>query len=351
MVYLPLIRARWFGFCRLDGMKKIFLLVLIIGIVAVSESVRAQSALYYTGKRIHLSSVKLLSETANYLKLSVVVSNTGREDLRLYPDLDIGKVVITFGDSFSNSHVAPYKWQIVKAVIGSKKQLRAGEVLTLTKLKIRKDPNDLPRSTLSEKIGTTEENRSAGDAANPKLPGTTGAPNPSSPKAMKTSTVHHEGDDTKAETPAASPSKILSPIGVLPRKEKAPGCVDLMIDNIEVVKRTKRRVYLDVTLHNYGTGTFVYDPKSERYENLAIKAYLGAVPRLTRGALVTGGQHFNEIFRKPFTLGPGETIHGTTKVSLELFTKFTPVVILELDPFLALPECDKSNNVGTVILK
>ncbi|HHB79703.1 MAG TPA: hypothetical protein ENK85_10770, partial [Saprospiraceae bacterium] len=68
---------------------KIFSALFCIFLSIFARQVYGQGATEYTGKRVHLSSVKLVSESKKNLKVSLVLSNTGREDVRLYDGLNI----------------------------------------------------------------------------------------------------------------------------------------------------------------------------------------------------------------------------------------------------------------------
>jgi len=110
-------------------------LLLFVGFTQVGYG---QWATEYTGKRIHLSSAKIVSKSKKNLKISLVVSNTGRNDIRLYDGLNLKTVIFTFGDSF-DGQLAPYKERIVEKLKNSNNTLiRAGQLFTPKSFKIRK---------------------------------------------------------------------------------------------------------------------------------------------------------------------------------------------------------------------
>ncbi len=298
-----------------------------------------QWATEYTGKRMHLSSAKVVSESKKNLKISLVLSNTGRQDIRLYDGLNLETVVFTFGDSFKGQ-LAPYKVRILKKLISSNNTLiRAGQLFTPKSFKVKK----------LTKEDTTKVAPSFAEAEQKKYlkvrePKEEKVKAPKHPRKVSHPKENKHRKSTKTKT--------MSPIGELPKPEASNKCFDLVVEDLEVVKSSKRNIYLKFNLINYGEGVFKFDRKNDRYDNLSIKTFFASIPRLTRGALIVGGEHFDDLFdQKKFELGFGEKISGTIKVSLEKMTKFTPVVILELDPFSAISECDKVNNVATVLWK
>ncbi len=296
-----------------------------------------QWATEYIGKRIHLSSAKVVSESKKNLKISLVLSNTGRQDIRLYDGLNLETVIVTFGESFEGQ-LTPYKERILKKLIASNNTLiRAGQLFTPRSFKVRrltKEDTTKVEPTIAEvekkkylKVHEIVEEKNVN--------------NNEKNKPKKSTQPKHEKE-----------VKTMSPIGQLPKPEASSKCFDLVVEDLEVVRSSKRNIYLEFNLINYGEGTFKFDRKNDRHDNLSIKAFFASIPRLTRGALIVGGEHFDDIFdEKKFELAFGEKISGTMKVSLEKMTKFTPVVILELDPFSAVSECDKVNNVSTVLWK
>lgn len=319
----------------------------------------AQDALEYTGKRIHLSSAKVVSESKKFIKISVIVSNTGKKDVRLFDDVNRGLTTFTYGISFEKEKIKKYKADIIDRVLGLNTIIQKGQLHSPKAFKIRKNKpekdqepvlfaekkkEDLPESEM--KSTPKPEPKSTPESAPIALQKPKTKPEP---KRIPESTpiTHHEKTETKK---GQKNKKILSPIGVLPKPEKKDVCFDLVIDNLRINKKSKKNIYVTFDLVNYGQGVFTFDRKNQRLENLSIKAFFASIPRLTRGSLIAGGAHFDEIFdEKKFSLGFGQSTTGTLKIPLELMTKWTPVVILELDPFSTVIECDKVNNVNTVL--
>jgi len=330
-------------------MKLNYAILLVFFVFSIQDSF-GQGATEYTGKRMHLSSVKLVSESKKNLKISLIISNTGRQDIRLYDGLNLETVVFTFGVTF-DGQFSPYKERILNKLIASHNTLiRAGQLYTPKSFKIKKlSKEDTSKVEPYFKEVVPKKNQTVTDSKETK----------SEEDKEEKSVVNTKNEEEKAvvnakkEKPKKSKKqRTMSPIGELPKPEASNKCFDLVVEDLEVIRSSKKNIYLRFNLINYGEGVFKFDKKNSRYDNLSIKAFFASIPRLTRGSLIVGGEHFDDLFdEKTFELGFGEKISGTMRVPLEKMTKFTPVIILELDPFSAILECDKVNNVTTVLWK
>ena len=121
-------------------------------------------------------------------------------------------------------------------------------------------------------------------------------------------------------------------------------CPDLYIDTIFVVKQNNRWLEIEYILNNTGKGpAHLLGQSSSDDDNLAIRAFLSSSERLTRGSLPIGGGF---IYNSPNDglLEVNGTYRGKLKLDIKKLTRFTPYLILSVDPFNAITECDKTNN-------
>ncbi len=359
-------------------MKLIKFTFLLLAFLVVGN-IQAQEYGAYTGMRIHITSTRIISESKRSIKIGVILANTGRKDVRLHSGLNRKDVVFSFGESFENEKLALYKDIIINQILDFNTTLRAGQLFSPKGLKIKKawlhekvapskavmlDPNHLPKESFKPII--LDPNDLPEEKAKPIFPKeekitqtkqkiipTTPINQPEEiiiskiPKSEEKQIEEHQNPN-----PKSTPTKVLSPIGELPKPEMGMQCFDLLVENLTVEKNTRKYTILSFDLINNGAGSFTFNRKNPKQENLSIKAFFASIPRLTRGSLIAGGEHFDKLFKeKKFTLGFGEHIKGTIKIPLEKMTKFTRVIILEVDPFSAIHECDKVNNVSTVVWK
>jgi hypothetical protein len=124
-------------------------------------------------------------------------------------------------------------------------------------------------------------------------------------------------------------------------------CSDLYFDTLFITRLNKNTATLGYRISNKGKGPAALRGTSGNSEdNLAIKAYLNRTGKLSKGAIPIGGTFIND----KELLKPGEIYTGEIKLDISKKTKFSSVLILELDPYLLVRECDEANNTGTISL-
>jgi hypothetical protein len=129
-------------------------------------------------------------------------------------------------------------------------------------------------------------------------------------------------------------------------------CPDLCFDTAFVVRENAKNIVLRCVIRNRGAAAApLAGRKAARTDNVALNFYFVGGDRLTRGAILAEG-----VFLRPKRAGgedlllPEETIESEFEVPLENHTRFSPNLALELDPFLAVSECDRTNNVKIIYL-
>ena len=122
-------------------------------------------------------------------------------------------------------------------------------------------------------------------------------------------------------------------------------CPDLRIETIKVVKQKKNYVIIQYTIKNVGKGPADIEGNSKGQEdNIAVKAFMTSSEKLNKGALVLGGDVIENRSKNAGALLPGETHTSNIRLDINTMTEFTPVIILELDTFGQVRECDETNN-------
>jgi hypothetical protein len=128
-------------------------------------------------------------------------------------------------------------------------------------------------------------------------------------------------------------------------------CPDLRFDTAYIVDQTKNEVTIRYVLRNTGGSTARLLGETDAQEdNLAVNVYFNRATKLTRGAIQGGGTYLKE--GKETTNGllfPNARIFGEVTVAKERLNQFAPNIILELDPFMTLVECDKKNNTFVIL--
>jgi len=128
------------------------------------------------------------------------------------------------------------------------------------------------------------------------------------------------------------------------------GCPDLVFDTVFITQYTDKKMTLDYVVRNRGSQSArLLGDSPSREDNLAINVYFSGSLRLTRGAVLGDGIFVREG-RETLdgVLLPGQQLQGSLVVNLKDRTSFSPNLILELDPFQTVRECDKANNTWGV---
>ena len=123
-------------------------------------------------------------------------------------------------------------------------------------------------------------------------------------------------------------------------------CPDLTIDTLNIIKSSKKSVTLQYTISNQGKGPAnLLGSKKGDEDNVAFKAHLSRTGKLNRGAIIIGGDFVRGLPKeKNGILQAGESFTGTLKLDIRKMTRFTPVIILELDTYQSVRECNERNN-------
>lgn len=128
-------------------------------------------------------------------------------------------------------------------------------------------------------------------------------------------------------------------------------CPDLRFDTAYIVERTKQTLTIRYVLRNQGgsTARLLGDSDAEG-DNLAVNVYFNRATKLTRGALLADGSFIKEgVETQNGLLFPNARLHGEIVVSRKNQSVHASNIILEVDPFTSLVECDKTNNTFVIL--
>lgn len=130
-------------------------------------------------------------------------------------------------------------------------------------------------------------------------------------------------------------------------------CPDLTLNDLQVVKMGKKWATVEFMITNVGKGPArIYGTTPKEADNVYIKAFLSGSKKVSRGATTLGGMYVNKgVSNKAGKLMPDESMKLQMKIDIRKKTKFTSVLILDLDAFGNCRECDETNNKQHVVLK
>lgn len=278
---------------------KLNLIFFVLIFFAFGHSASAQDHLQdkvYNGYRVYLAKIKEVDKNDKHLKIAYQAINTGRQDLQFGKDIDqkmAKDLIVKFSVKFSNGPLSIYRQDIVDKLLQEDFQIVAGKIAPVREMKIPVKKQPLAKTT----------------------------------------------ESTPAQTESQSP--------ILDKS----ACPDLRIEAIKVLKQSKRSVTIEYTIKNIGKGPASISGRTKKEnDNMAVKAYMTSSSKLTKGALVLGGD-FVKGFKNNAPLQPNENLTTTIKLNISEMTKFTPVVILELDTFGQIQECDETNNLNYIQVK
>jgi len=272
----------------------------------------------YTGYRVYLADLEVLQQTDKMLKIAFRTVNTGRQDLEFGQENteSMKKMVVRFDPVFENGKMQTHIADIIGSLKRQEFAVVAGKISPKRQMEVQLNSGNsgaaAPPSQDISKITSTPVAET----------------NPISPDDQKkneettTTTIPDESLYFDAET-----------------------CPDLRIESIRVLKQKRNYITIEYTIKNNGKGPANLEGTSKSEDdNIAVKAFMTSSSKLTKGALVLGGAVVENRSKNAGPLLPGETY--TTKIRLDTntMTKFTPVIILELDTFGQVRECDETNN-------
>ena len=301
--------------CKLHFLRNGLLLALLLWISSttahsmVSVDSLPMPQKEYKGMRVHLHDIQISKKETDWVKITYVPINTGRADLRFgKAHVDhLKNLVIDFDEDFYASNLADLRAEIEKNLYYEDLTVFAGAIHQKKEMKIE---------TKGYAVALNEELMEKGSGS-------------SSKKSDEGSFSINVGQSDEA-------SNFLD----------KTTCPDLIISEVKILKQSKKSVTIEYTIANQGKGPAnLLGEKKGNQDNVAFKAHLSRSSKLNRGAIVVGGDFVKDLPKeKNGLLQAGESHTGTIKLDIRKMTRFTPVIILELDTYQNVRECDERNN-------
>jgi hypothetical protein len=251
----------------------------------------------YNGYRIVVADIVVKKKKSKSAQLQYKLINTGRETIfhkkgeRTKPP-----IYFEFDKSLKKAALLAYKNDIIQQVLNNDITLEAGQSLKKQTMKLRLDPN----RKLAEEEEDDSFTISVGDNSS-------------------------KGKDYIARN----------------------FCPDLRLDTLIITRQTRKWATIEYRISNNGKGPASFKGESGKGErNLAIKAFLNRTGKLSKGSIPIGGAFIND----QDLLKPGEVYTGVIRLDITKKTKYSSMLIIHLDPYLAVRECDETNNKKAVSL-
>ncbi len=277
----------------------------------------------YIGYRMALVNLSVSPDKSkNTYKITFTAINTGRKDLLFGKKISKPpQLVINFDHSLMDTGLSDHVETIRTAVINENFHIAPGKIAEARTVKVKLSQSPKPPQEVFEPMET-----------NPQKPGT-GIELP-----------EKEEQFTAKAAPMDDFENAL--LGAPAHQYDENACSDLVFESIKVVKKSKGKVTLEYTIINNGEGPakLVHSQK-QAHKNLAFQAYLSSKDKITKSSFSLENSFIEKGLKDSNgKLYPGQRFTGTVKINVQKMTKFTPFVILELDPYLSVHECDKTNN-------
>jgi len=289
---------------------------LFLFLVFLSQVAIGQIGKPYEGYRVYLANLEVIKQSDETLKVAFRTVNTGRMDIEFGKGNteSMQKMVVRFDPSFENSDMQPYLMDIIASLKQQEFAIIAGKISDRREMEVPLNYASNGASPAPAEILTNTN--------------TTEVPKPESTPVTKI-------EDSSVESSIEKDLQYYNP----------ESCPDLRIETIKVVKQKKNFIVIQYTIKNIGKGPANIEGDSKVEEdNIAVKAFMTSSEKLNKGALVLGGDVVENRSKNAGPLLPGETHVNEIRLDINTMTKFTPVIILELDTFGQVRECDETNN-------
>ena len=285
----------------------------------------AQVDMQYQGYRLQVYNIKVLKEGRDFYQIRCNLANTGRENLDIEEFRPQPRLILNYDHTIFENKLGSYRENIRRSMTTANLKLKTGKVKERFELRF---PKLLPEDTVR---------------------------NPNPPAMITEAGVNKDKDaaanpSPKKEETAAEAEKSALPVAVFV-PEDAP-CYDFSIDTVIVKDMDKKWLTLEYTLKNNGnTGAPMLGATDAENDNLALRAFISGVPKMTKGALVFGGTFVeNQEKGADGKIPPGLRYKGTFRLDIRDKSRYMNYLILSLDPFNTVDECDERNNVHVVDL-
>jgi len=263
----------------------------------------------YSGYRIYIRKVTVLKQKGKEFLLGMEVVNTGKRPISFGPGFPARYLQTRFDESLSSSGLLPLGLQIREGLLNTREKLEVGDWRTDLQLLVRSDVE-------IEQTELTKDNFE-----------------------RVSSTIQR-----KSSTPAPSRSKDKSAFA-----KTTSACVDLVVSEVKVLSKDRKTATVQLTLLNTGGADFDLD---RMREGLSLTMFLSGSPRLSSSSkklrrirladrLASQGQT---------SLSQGENIVLVEQVDVSKATRYTGVLIAQLDSGQVVEECNETNNEGHALL-
>lgn len=274
----------------------------------------------YKGYRLHVREARLIKQRRGRYLVAVKVVNTGARDIGLGPGFPLHFLQTVFDDALTKGGLLPLATGIRRALVDEAVSLVAGEAIEELKCWVTPQAATRTPTAKTDEIEVTYRER---------LP----------QKQPKPGTQEGEASWYASAKPVPPPPP-----------PDADHCVDLKLAAIDVLRRRKRSALVELTLTNIGTRTL---KREDLGAGSSLDLYLGGGAEVTaaskRLARIDLAQRIGPSLGQG--LASGRSVAITERLDLSSLSRYTRVLVAQLDPGQVIPECDETNNETNVVLR
>lgn len=275
-------------------------------IIAIGDTLLPAS-ISYQGYRIHIRKIDVVKQKGDEYLLRFEAVNTGRRPIQFGPGFPAHFLQTVFDKSLIQGGLGPLAEPLRSSLSKSLLSIKVGEWLQDLEFWVTPGEGSLVK--------------------------------------LKTDDYDWKETVITRRLPSANPSSANEE-----KKLSLEDCKDLMLEDVSVVFQGKGFATMQLSLINAGNTPLKY---SDLPEGISISFFLGGSSELSASSLSIGSLNLTERLGKQneLALEPGKKTLLVQKVDTKAATRYTAVVIAQVDPGQQLLECDETNNQGSALLK
>lgn len=252
------------------------------------------TATSYEGYRLSVTDLSIKKKKKRSTSIEYALINTGRNDIDIKKStIDNTPILFEFDHTLEATEMESYKNEIIAKILKENLRITAGQTINKRSMK------------LSAKKASEEETGFTINVGN--------------------------GSSTSTD-----------------RYFDKNYCPDLHIDTIKILKLSKKWVTIEYKITNSGKGpASLSGETNEEDDNLFVRAHISGAKRLSRGAFAVGGTYITDRD----VLEAGDSYIGVFRIDIKKRTRYTSNLILELDAYSSVRECDETNNQNFIFIK
>ena len=304
------------------------------------------ASISYAGYRLHVRDIQLLKQRKDQFLLRVTAVNTGARVINLGPGFPQHYLQTDFDEVLQQSGLMPLAYSLRMALLESRISLKVAESVSDLEFWVTADEPPAKVIARTDELEATASE----DAVRPVVR------KPAAIPTVTESQVSSADDRLYASTtalppPAAPPASTLplSPAAALAAAKALP-CSDLATASVRVAQQQRGSVMLQIELTNLGPAPLT---SVSLGTGATLDIFLGGSRQVTNASQRLARVDLSARLGPSLSggLATGETITLLERVDVSAATRYTRMIVTQIDPGQVIAECDETNNEASVLLK